>query len=239
MSFFSNLFLPAKCETIDHPRAYPEHAKKAVLTPKMDNDFGYGIYHWGYEPIPMSAAKAVPVYYGENDNMDHQRIRYPWVTSGVPHHQPTRHETDRINPHYYAQLEDHLPKSGWDGKPSFSTQWEKLLAHHHGLYDPKMWKESRSEDDIRLNVAHIGEIIENDDPKDACKWLQLETFRCREVHQSDMSPAKAMTKCLKYDKELDKCKWDSEKITKGYTWIERRRHERHRLYYLSADYQYS
>merc|ERR1719343_257055 len=81
-----------------------------------------------------------------------------------------------------------------DGKksPKFSSSWEKAVAYHHGLYVPETYSATKTADDIRLAVANFSEKVHKDSPKDACKYLAIEEFRCLNVYQYETQPEVAV-----------------------------------------------
>ncbi|CDJ40938.1 hypothetical protein, conserved, partial [Eimeria tenella] len=52
-------------------------------------------------------------------------------------------------------------------------------------------------------------------------------------------PEAASTKCVKWFLEWRQCKWDQEKLQRGYTYAEDRQHPKHKPYIATPDYQYS
>eukprot|EP01067_Filipodium_phascolosomae_P001145 Filipodium_phascolosomae@DN1800_c0_g1_i2.p1 len=93
------------------PEAFPEHVKIAPINPQQDFEFDYKTYRYGYEPVPMQ--------------FDHEGSR-------LYQHPKAKPELDRINPHYYHQIQDILPAGGWIDRPSYSSRWRKLLDYHYG-----------------------------------------------------------------------------------------------------------
>jgi len=85
----------------------------------------------------------------------------------------------------------------------------------------------------------MSNLIENDNPKNACKYLQIEEVRCLETHQAHADTQGAATKCVKWFNEWQKCMWDQEKLIKGYNYIEDRNARKHKPYIAAPDYQYS
>lgn len=121
----------------------------------------------------------------------------------------------------------------------FSTNWEKLLAYHHGLYLPQVHHETKSVDEIRSNVGEFSEKVHIDDPNDACKYLKIEEFRCLQSQQYQTEPQNAAKSCVKWFTEWSQCMWDQEKIIKGYNYLEPRVPRKHRPYIGAPDFQYS
>eukprot|EP00922_Rhytidocystis_sp_ex-Travisia-forbesii_P013936 GHVS01020784.1.p1 GENE.GHVS01020784.1~~GHVS01020784.1.p1 ORF type:complete len:229 (+),score=63.80 GHVS01020784.1:64-687(+) len=150
-------------------------------------------------------------------------------------------EGDRINTQYSNMVTDGLPEGGFEALPSFSSRWERLLSHHRGVYQPtKEGVALRSEEEVRLAVAEQWAKVQADHaPMSACKFIDLENFRCREVHQHRVDPRGASEKCVKWQMEFDRCLWDEEKLNRGISYLEDRRHKKHRAYIGAPDYQFS
>merc|ERR1712008_46526 len=104
-------------------------------------------------------------------------------------------------------------------KPVYSSNWERAVAYHHGLYIPETYQAAKTADEIHVAVADMGEKVHKDSPKDACKYLQIEEFRCLNTHQFEKQPQVAAKKCMKWYDELQKCQWDQAKFNSGITYI--------------------
>uniref|UniRef100_A0A0G4HQP2 Uncharacterized protein n=1 Tax=Chromera velia CCMP2878 TaxID=1169474 RepID=A0A0G4HQP2_9ALVE len=208
---------------MDHPIAFPEHTTRTPITPKQDDEFNYKQYKWGYKEIPDYQEKGAHAYKSIYDNKKGHAIKFPWAADPKPHHENSHPENDRISGSYETMLADKMPLGGFtDGPPSFSSRWEKMIAYHHGLYAPSRHGPSKSADEIRLAVNEYSDHLNAENPKDTCKYLAIEYKRCSETHQAAIDPEGATTKCFKWADELDKCKWDAEKMKKGLSYIERR-----------------
>lgn len=220
--------------------AFPELDRKVPLTPQMDDDLKTKLYRWGNAPIPVSRQAGSHTYTSIFDNRNHEAVRYPWTTDMrgfLPNLKP---EADRINTQYSNMLSDHLPEGGFTDKPlHLSAEWERLLAYHHGLYHPERFRPARTEDEIRLAVNDFAAKLQADDPKNACKYLMLEEFKCLHAQQAHMDPEGAGMKCVKWFNEWRQCMWDQEKMNKGYTYIEDRPPRKHRPYIGTPDWQYA
>jgi len=145
---------------------------------------------------------------------------------------------EQVNQSYEHQLPFYMNIDG-NKKPAYSTTWEKAVAYHHGLYIPETYTATKTADDIRLAVANFSEKVHQDAPKDACKYLQIEEFRCLNVHQFETQPAVAAKKCMKWWDELKKCEWDQAKFNSGTTYIEGPQMRRRRPYIFYPDFKYA
>merc|ERR1711972_999372 len=94
---------------------------------------------------------------------------------------------EQVNQSYEHQLPFYMKVDG-NSKPHYSTTWERTLAYHHGLYIPETYTATKTADDIRIAVANFSEKVHQDAPKDACKYLQIEEFRCLNVYQYELQP---------------------------------------------------
>ena len=121
----------------------------------------------------------------------------------------------------------------------YSTQWERAVAFHHGLYIAETYQTSKTADDIRLAVANFSEKVQQDSPKHACKYLQIEEFRCLHVHQFETQPQVAAKKCMKWWTEMQKCQWGQHKFNAGTTYIEGPQMRRRRPYIFYPDFRYA
>ncbi|CAK9000571.1 Uncharacterized protein SCF082_LOCUS6555 [Durusdinium trenchii] len=122
---------------------------------------------------------------------------------------------EQYKEHFASAKPIHVPE-----KPQYSSNWERAVAYHHGLYMPEKCTTPKSADDIRLAVADFSAKVHQDAPKDACKYLQIEEFRCLNAHQFHNQPEVAAKKCMKWWDEIQKCQWDQAKFNAGTTYIE-------------------
>jgi len=221
-----------------YPIAFPEHVKQVPLTPKQDEELGYKTYKWGYEPIPLSRTTGGRYHDDPLDQRNHQVENVPWPHEKRAYHGNEHPSLDRINQQYDNMLSDYYPLSGYSGKPTFGSNWEKLLAYHHQIYKPEKYQEVKTADDIRLSVSDFVDRVNADNPKDMCKYLVIENFRCRQVYQETIDPTGAAKNCYKWERQLQQCQWDAEKMTKGHTYIEQRG-GRHRKYLFAPEYRYA
>eukprot|EP00922_Rhytidocystis_sp_ex-Travisia-forbesii_P013930 GHVS01020777.1.p1 GENE.GHVS01020777.1~~GHVS01020777.1.p1 ORF type:complete len:247 (+),score=39.46 GHVS01020777.1:95-835(+) len=218
--------------------AFPE--AHVPLSSSMDAQ-KHQLYRWG------SIAKSEEEMGGSRafseclDSRNHSSIAnaLPFPLRRSLFHPNSTPEADRINTQYSAMITDNLPEGGFEPVPRFSSKWEGLLSYHRGLYDPRANGAMRSEEEVRLAVGEYGDKVNADNPKSACKFIDIEHFRCREVHQHRMDPRGANEKCLKWQMEFDRCLWDEEKLSRGISYIEDRRHKKHRAYIGAPDYQFS
>lgn len=123
--------------------------------------------------------------------------------------------------------------------PPYSSTWERHLAYSYGLYDPRRLHKPLNPKDVEEQTALFKQALDAVDPKDACKYLQLEEFKCLREHQAHRDPEAASTKCVKWFQEWRQCKWDQEKLQKGYSYAEDRVADKHKPYIATPDYQYS
>ncbi|CEM28191.1 unnamed protein product [Vitrella brassicaformis CCMP3155] len=228
-----------KTATILHPAAFPELMKGVPMTPKQDEEYGYHKYKWGYEPVPTARTMGGRTIREKFDNNQGKAKAVPWPHDMRPHAENVKPESDRFNLQYYDVLSDFVPLGGFSDKPKFSSQWEKDLAYNTNLYAPEMYQETKGEDDIRTSITNYADKIHADGPNDACKYLLMEEFRCREAHQAHMQPDVAVTRCMKWKEEWKQCMWDQEKLTRGYMYIQRRQDPFRRKYFFGVEHQYS
>eukprot|EP00928_Gymnodinium_smaydae_P060972 TRINITY_DN4499_c0_g1_i1.p2 TRINITY_DN4499_c0_g1~~TRINITY_DN4499_c0_g1_i1.p2 ORF type:complete len:248 (+),score=58.73 TRINITY_DN4499_c0_g1_i1:90-746(+) len=206
-----------RCEAMpnaeSHPAAFPEHTKQVPLTPKADKAQGLGKYKKYDEsmgPFPETFDFANQLKITE----------------------------EQVNQSYENQLHFHMREEG-SKAPAFSSNWEKAVAYHHGLYVPEMYQPTKTADDIRIAVANFSDKVNADAPKDACKYLQIEEFRCLSVHQFETQPQVAAKKCMKWWDEMQKCQWDQHKFNAGITYIEGPQMRRRRPYIFYPDFKYA
>merc|ERR1712107_717927 len=154
--------MPVLCESTPetHPAAFPEHTKQVPLTPKMDKAAGYGKYKKYEEtmgPFPEALEFANQLKITE----------------------------EQVNQTYEHNLSLHTSLDG-NAKPTYSSGWEKAVAYHYGLYVPETYTTTKTADDIRIAVANFEDKVHKDAPKDACKYLQIEEFRCLQTYQFEV-----------------------------------------------------
>ena len=145
---------------------------------------------------------------------------------------------EQVNQSYEHNLSLHTSLDG-NAAPTFSSGWEKAVAYHHGLFVPETCTTTKTADDIRIAVANFSDKVHKDAPKDACKYLQIEEFRCMNVYQYETQPAVAAKKCMKWWDELKKCEWDQSKFDSGTTYIEGPQMRRRRAYVFYPDFKYA
>merc|ERR1712217_864280 len=202
-----------RCDSDSHPTAFPEHVKQVPLTPKMDKDQGFHMYNKYDEakgPLPETF-----------DFVNQLKIT-----------------EEQVNQSYEHQLPFYMKTDG-SAAPKYSSNWEKAVAYHHGLYIPESYGATKTADDIRLAVSNFSEKVHQDAPKDACKYLQIEEFRCLQVQQFESQPQVAAKKCMKWWDELRKCEWDQSKFNSGTTYIEGPQMRRRRPYIFYPDFKYA
>ncbi|KAL8453077.1 hypothetical protein Emag_002037 [Eimeria magna] len=89
--------------------------------------------------------------------------------------------------------------------PPSSSKWERHLLYNYGLYDPRRLHAEKSPKEIENNVARFKQTLDAVDPKDACKYLQLEEYKCLQLNQAHRDPETASTKCVKWFQEWRQC----------------------------------
>merc|ERR1711862_879305 len=107
---------PIKCEgpsPASHPTAFPEHAKQVPLGPKMDKDQGIGAYK----------------------KYDESQGPFPEAFDFANQLKITE---EQVNQSYEHQLHGGGVKAEGQHKPQYSSNWERAVAYHHGLYVPEM-----------------------------------------------------------------------------------------------------
>jgi len=196
-----------------HPKAFPEYTMQIPLGPKMDEEQAFGLYK----------------------NHDESMGPFPEAFDFVNKLKVTE---EQVNQTYDHNLSHHMSLDG-NRKPPFSSNWERLVAYHHGTYMPEAYQPAKTADEIRLEVANYAEKVHQDAPKDACKYLQIEEFRCLNVHQFESQPQVAAKKCMKWWDEWQKCQWDQAKFNSGTTYIEGPQMRRRRPYIFYPDFKYA
>eukprot|EP00812_Abedinium_dasypus_P012163 NODE_5690_length_562_cov_201.191321.p2 GENE.NODE_5690_length_562_cov_201.191321~~NODE_5690_length_562_cov_201.191321.p2 ORF type:complete len:133 (-),score=40.71 NODE_5690_length_562_cov_201.191321:146-544(-) len=124
-------------------------------------------------------------------------------------------------------------------KPFFSTNWERAVAYHHGLYVPETLQHPKGPEEATKAVAEFAAKVHADAPKDACKYLQIEEFRCLHANQFEADPSGASKKCMKWWDDWGKCQWDQAKFNSGTTYIEGPQMRRRRPYIFYPDFKYA
>eukprot|EP00929_Paragymnodinium_shiwhaense_P025150 TRINITY_DN1527_c0_g2_i2.p1 TRINITY_DN1527_c0_g2~~TRINITY_DN1527_c0_g2_i2.p1 ORF type:complete len:219 (+),score=48.88 TRINITY_DN1527_c0_g2_i2:72-728(+) len=217
LGFLGRRFSPVRCEDApspdSHPAAFPEHTKQVPLTPGMDKEMGYNKYN----------------------KYDETKGPFPEAFDFANQLKLTE---EQVNQSYEHQLPFYMNVDG-NTKPSYSSGWEKAVAYHHGLYVPETYTSTKTADDIRLAVANFAEKVHKDNPKDACKYLQIEEFRCLNTYQYETQPEVAAKKCMKWWDEVQKCQWDQAKFNSGTTYIEGPQMRRRRAYIFHPDFKYA
>merc|ERR1711953_62457 len=117
--------------------------------------------------------------------------------------------------------------------------YEHNLSLHTSLDVTETYTATKTADDIRIAVANFEEKVHKDAPKDACKYLQIEEFRCLQTYQFETQPAVAAKKCVKWWDELKKCEWDQAKFNSGTTYIEGPQMRRRRPYIFYPDFKFA
>jgi hypothetical protein len=204
---------PGSTSFESYPTAFPEHVKEVPLTPAMDKEQGfhkYKKYEESKGPLPETF----------------EFVNQLKITE------------EQVNQSYEHQLPFYMNVDG-NKAPTYSSKWEKSVAYHYGLYVPETCQPTKTADDIRLAVASFSDKVHADAPKDACKYLQIEEFRCLSVHQYETQPNVAAKKCMKWWDEVQKCQWDQSKFNSGTTYIEGPQMRRRRPYIFYPDFKYA
>mmetsp|Transcript_54518 Transcript_54518/g.145580 ORF Transcript_54518/g.145580 Transcript_54518/m.145580 type:complete len:222 (+) Transcript_54518:31-696(+) len=219
------------------PRAFPEHSKRVPLNPKVDETLGINAYEFGFAAIPKAQSHGAPVYNEELDAKFHQAKVQPAPYDARAFHAHTPEE-DRINTTYDNMVGDELNVNG-AARPKFQAAWQKDLAYHHGLYVPELYQEAQTADNIRIAVSEFQDKVHQDDPKDACKYLLVEEFKCLHTQQVELDVHGANKKCVKWFDEFRKCQWDQHKFNAGHTYIEGPQMRRRTGWVFMPKYQYA
>mmetsp|Transcript_58434 Transcript_58434/g.92570 ORF Transcript_58434/g.92570 Transcript_58434/m.92570 type:complete len:209 (+) Transcript_58434:57-683(+) len=196
-------------------------------------------------PSAKSHPTAFPEYTKQvplNPKMDQEQgfKKYDGPTGPFPEQFELANQL-KIFPLTEEQFNEHFEKKPVhvNAKPTYSSNWERAVAYHHGVYMPEKYTTPKTADDIRLAVADFSGKVHQDAPKDACKYLQIEEFRCLNVHQYQTQPEAAAKKCMKWWDELQKCQWDQSKFNAGTTYIEGPQMRRRRPYIFYPDFKYA
>ncbi|CXI40247.1 conserved Plasmodium protein, unknown function [Plasmodium berghei] len=230
--------------------------KKIPINPFIDSNENINKYKRSVEKKSIDRYTGVQVY-DEDDEKDHKKnkpIDYPFpINKNVVFKKNKVNNSDeRINTNYSNIASDLYPEEGFktlNKNKHFSSDWELLLAHNHGLYHFKnndnnaiMNKDMHSlntENDIRNKLNLYTERINVDNPNDACKYLAIEEYKCLLTHSFHMNPNTSNQKCVKWFNEYMQCKWDEHKLNYGHNYIENRRNKKSKAYIAAPDYQYS
>ncbi|CAD7933449.1 unnamed protein product [Amoebophrya sp. A120] len=198
--------------------AFTELGKGVPLNPKYDNAHHMGAHRWGYEKVPDSQMAGQRQHGELFDTKNHSTPIAPYPSDSRGFHAMPPSE-DRINLSYENMLGDEMslapPTAG-----KFQSEWQKKIAYRYGLYQPSSMNAAKSADDIRLSVNEFSDKVLADDPKDACKYLLIEEYRCLQTYQYEKQPVDASKRCVKWYDEFQKCKWDQHKFNSGYTSVE-------------------
>ncbi|KAI4838540.1 ATP synthase-associated protein [Plasmodium brasilianum] len=230
--------------------------KKIPINPFIDSNENLNKYKYGVEKKGIERYTGIQVY-EEEDEKDHKKKQpfdYPFPVSKhvIFEKNKVNKSDDRININYSNISTDLYPEEGYktpNRKKHFSSEWEILLAHNHGLYNFKSTDNNvivnkdmyalNTENDIRNKLNLYIERINVDNPNDACKYLAIEEYKCLLTHSFHMNPDISNQKCVKWFNEYMQCKWDEHKLNYGYNYIENRRHKKSKAYIAAPDYQYS
>ena len=159
----------------------------------------------------------------------------PWAVDARGFH-GTKFAMDRINTQYDNMMKDGVNPNG-PAVPKFSSMWEKTLAYHKGLYVPEAHQEAKSADDIRIAVSEFSDRVQQVKPTDACKYLEIEEFRCLQAQQVELDVNGASKRCLKWFDQLQQCKWDQHKFNNGISFIEGPELHRRKAYYFYPNFK--
>ncbi|ANQ08241.1 Uncharacterized protein PCOAH_00027640 [Plasmodium coatneyi] len=229
--------------------------KKIPINPFIDSNENLNKYKYGVEKKEIQRYTGVQVYEEEDkDHKKNQPIDYPFPVSKsvIFEKNKVNKSEDRININYSNIAGDLYPEEGFktpNRKKHFSSDWEMLLAHNHGLYNFKNTDNNtivnkdmyalNTENDIRNKLNLYADRINVDNPNDACKYLAIEEYKCLLTHSFHMNPDVSNQKCVKWFNEYMQCKWDEHKLNHGYNYIENRRNKKSKAYIAAPDYQYS
>jgi len=216
-------------------RAFPEKSG-APLTPAMDEAMGTGKYAYGYESVPKAMTAGTMPYNEYLDAENHGVPKtLPWAVDARGFH-GTKFAMDRINTQYDNMMKDGVNPNG-PAVPKFSSMWEKTLAYHKGLYVPEAHQEAKSADDVRIAVSEFSDRVQQVKPTDACKYLEIEEFRCLQAQQVELDVNGASKRCLKWFDQLQQCKWDQHKFNNGISFIEGPELYRRKAYYFYPNFK--
>ncbi|SBS90071.1 conserved Plasmodium protein, unknown function, partial [Plasmodium ovale curtisi] len=165
--------------------------KKIPINPFIDSNENINKYKHGVEKKSIDRYTGVQVY-EEDDEKDHKKnkpVDYPFpINKNVVFKKNKVNQADeRINTNYSNIASDLYPEEGFktlNKNKHFSSDWELLLAHNHGLYNfknsdnnaiiNKDMSSLNTENDIRNKLNLYTERINVDNPNDACKYLAIE-----------------------------------------------------------------
>lgn len=196
-------------------------------------------YPWGYSTIPIGHGAGGRTIHESLDNNNHKALNYPWPHEQRPFHGHEKPFSEREAEKLGPMVIENLPEHGYSDKPTFSTNWEKLLAYHHGLYIPERHGAPKTTEEIKEAVNKYSATVNAEQPKDACKWLLIERFRCMQTYHADIVPNRAEYNCYKWSREWQQCQWDQEKFNRGLTYIEGRAPAGHKKYYFAPQYKFA
>lgn len=208
---------PVSCE-LDLKGANVELALQVPLNPSHDAAQKFDAHQWGTAPRSDDETKGQRTHTEVLDGRNHQTPLAAYPTDARGFHAVQQPE-DRINTTYENMLADEMALSGKpEGK--FQTKWQKKLAYHHGLFQPRSFGPAKTADDVRIATNEFADKVNLDDPEDACKYILQEEMRCLQVYQYEMMPQEASKRCVKWFDEYQKCQWDQHKFNNGYQAIE-------------------
>merc|ERR1712216_959311 len=177
---------------------------------------GAGKYAYGNAPVHTAGAMTFNEYLDAEFHGAPKTL--PWATDARGFHASTYSgDVDRINTQYETMLKDGLNPSG-PPKPKFGSMWEKYLSYHKGIYVPEAYRPAKSADDVRIAVSEFSDRVQQAKPNDACKYLEIEEFRCLQSHQVELDVQGASSKCLKWFEQWQQCKWDEAMGTGKYAY---------------------
>lgn len=262
-------FCEEKCVTVEFSEHKKESSKKSInddsvidvirkipINPYIDSNQDLNKYEYTREKKPIERFTGARVY-EENDEKENKKnkpLDFPFpINNDVLFEKSKIPKTeDRININYSNIASDVYPEEGFkdvNKQKHFSSEWEMLLAHNHGLYNFKDKEHNKivnrdryilnTENDIRNQLNMFVEKVNVDNSNDTCKYLAIEEYKCLLSHSFHMNPLASNEKCVKWFNEYVQCKWDEHKLINGYNYIEDRRHKKSKAYIAAPDYQYS
>ncbi|GAB69727.1 hypothetical protein PCYB_004760, partial [Plasmodium cynomolgi strain B] len=204
--------------SISHCKHAPK--KEKAVSPFDDTSGGKGndsIPEWRKK---IQRYTGVQIY--EEEDKDHRKKQpvdcpFPVSKSVIFEKNKVNKSEDPININYSNIASDLYPEKGFktpNRKKHFSSDWEMLLAHNHGLYNFK-------------NTDHN------------TIYLAIEYYKCLLTHSFHMNPDVSNQKCVKWFNEFMQCKLDEHKLNYGYNYIGNRRNKKSKAYIAAPDYQYS
>jgi hypothetical protein len=204
----------------------------------MDEASGAAKYAYGNDAVPKGMTHGTMTFNEYLDAETHQTPKtLPWATDARGFHGKTYPGgTDRINGTYENMIRDGVNPNG-PAKPRFGSMWEKHLAYHRGLYIPEAHQELKSADDVRIAVSEFSDRVQQVKPADACKYLEIEEFRCLQSHQVELDVSSGTQKCLKWFEQWQQCKWDQHKFNNGISYLEGPELKRSKGYYFAPSFK--